>query len=66
MENKITCKICGKSPEEITEYRSLARDNGYDTATEACIREEGTYNPRTGHFYCTKCYIAIGMPSGLA
>jgi hypothetical protein len=25
--------------------------------------EEGTYNPANGHFLCTHCYIAAGMPS---
>ena len=24
---------------------------------------EGTYNPENGHFLCTECYVAIGMPS---
>lgn len=26
-------------------------------------QEEGTLNQENGHFYCTTCYIAIGMPS---
>lgn len=60
------CANCNKSPEELTEYAMLAEDEGYDTATEACIREEGTYNRENGHFWCTGCYILIGMPLGLA
>lgn len=26
-------------------------------------QEEGTYNPKNGHFLCDKCYIKAGMPS---
>lgn len=26
-------------------------------------QEEGTLNPKNGHFLCTTCYIAAGMPS---
>jgi hypothetical protein len=25
--------------------------------------EEGTFNRSNGHFLCTDCYIAAGMPS---
>jgi hypothetical protein len=31
---------------------------------EQVVREqEGTFNPRNGHFLCTDCYIKAGMPS---
>jgi hypothetical protein len=26
-------------------------------------QEEGTLNPKNGHFLCTTCYIKAGMPS---
>lgn len=60
------CRICGKEPKDIMEYVMLAAAEGYETAEEAVRREEGTYNPETGLFYCTECYIKAGMPSGKA
>ena len=63
---KPICSVCGKSPEEIYEYSALADDEGYESATAACIGEEGTYNPVNGHFYCTEDYIKIGQPLGVA
>lgn len=63
---EIKCKVCGKKPEELKEYVTLAKEGGYESAEEAVKREEGTYNPATGQFYCTSCYIAIGMPLGRA
>lgn len=62
----VRCVCCGKKPEEIAEYRDIARVEGYASAEEAVKRQEGTYNPRNGHFYCTSCYIKVGMPSGIA
>lgn len=60
------CKGCGKTPEELVEYKMLAEENGYKTAEEAVRNEEGTFNPVTGLFWCTNCYIKAGMPSGKA
>lgn len=60
------CKICGKKPSELVEYLILAEEEGYSSAEEVVRNEEGTYNPATGFFYCTGCYIKIGMPSGKA
>lgn len=62
----VKCKCCGKKPEELQEYVTLAKEEGYESAEQAVKREEGTYNPSTGAFYCTSCYIKIGMPSGIA
>jgi len=59
------CKGCGKRPEEIKEYRIAASESG-ETPEEFVRTEEGTYNPRTERFYCTACYIAAGMPLGIA
>lgn len=63
---EIKCIGCNKTPDELPEYKSIAKAEGYESATQAVMREEGTYNPRNGHFYCTSCYIKEGMPSGVA
>lgn len=60
------CKGCGKKASELVEYRMLAEECGYDSADEAVAEEEGTYNPKTGKFWCTSCYIKAGMPLGTA
>ena len=59
------CKVCQRHPEDILEYIHAARDEQC-TPEEFVMSEEGTYNPRTKLFYCTKCYIEIGMPLGTA
>lgn len=58
----ITCFRCGKTAAEVGEYDDLVFAGEYRSADEA-VRDDGTYNPVTGHFCCTECYIAIGMPS---
>lgn len=59
------CKVCGKRPNEIEEYIEGA---GYADCTpeEYVVDYEGTYNDYTGLFYCTSCYVKIGMPNGIA
>lgn len=66
MESNVKCKICGRKPDELKEYVALAKECGYESAEQAVKCEEGTYNPATGEFYCTYCYIEIGMPLGRA
>jgi len=56
------CAYCGKRPAEIEEYIEAADDFGM-TPDDYVKREEGTYNRENGHFACTECYIAIGMPA---
>lgn len=63
---QVKCAHCGKEPHEISEYVSIARQEGYVTPIDAVIHNEGTYNPANGHFYCTSCYIKLGMPIGVA
>lgn len=63
--NVVKCKICGKRPSEILEYISAAKDEDM-TPENYVVQEEGTYNPQTGFFYCTSCYIKIGEPLGTA
>ena len=64
------CKICHHKPLEIEEYVEIAEDNnGFPnshTPEEAVLNEEGTLNHITEMFYCTSCYIKIGMPLGTA
>lgn len=58
------CKVCGKHPSEIDEYVEMAE--GEEITESFMVNEEGTYNPVTKEFYCTDCYIKIGMPLGKA
>jgi len=62
---KCQCKVCGKAPKELSEYVAAAKDTNM-TPTEYVQSEEGTYNPKTGEFYCTPCYVKAGMPLGTA
>jgi len=62
----VRCKGCGRKPEEILEYKTLVLENDYESEEEAVICGEGTFNPRTGEFYCTECYVKAGMPLGRA
>ena len=59
------CAECGRDSSEISEYQSMAIVNGC-TPDEAVESQEGTFNKRDGIFYCTRCYIKIGMPLGVA
>ena len=64
-ELEIKCKVCDRKPHEIGEYVYCADDEGIEPE-EFVKKEEGTYNPSTGKFYCTSCYVKIGMPLGKA
>jgi hypothetical protein len=61
----VICFKCGRSPSEIPEYQcgDFWEEGEYDSPEDFIIQNEGTYNPKNGHFACTECYIAIGMPS---
>jgi hypothetical protein len=63
MESK--CFRCGRSPDEIEEYQpgEAWEEGDFDSPSDFVREEEGTYNPENGHFACTECYIAIGMPA---
>lgn len=62
------CKICGKRPAELEEYAERARTESkyFKDADDVVRKDEGTYNRETGAFYCTDCYVDIGMPVGTA
>ena len=62
---KYQCKICGKEPKDIDEYCALAKEDCM-TPDNWVSQEEGTFNFETGQFYCTECYVKIGMPLGTA
>jgi hypothetical protein len=62
---ELECKVCHKKPEELEEYIEYGKDAGL-SPFEYCWQEEGTLNRHTGLFYCTDCYIKIGMPLGTA
>ena len=56
------CIGCIRVPDEIYEYQSSANEMG--VSPDAYVKqEEGTYNPKNGHFLCTKCYIGAGSPT---
>lgn len=58
----MNCFRCGKKPSEIDEYVEAAMDEGI-SPERYVQREEGTFNPKSGQFCCTDCYIEIGMPA---
>lgn len=58
------CKICGKKANEIEEYKLQAKID--ESTPESIARGDGTYNFMTNQFYCTVCYVKIGMPLGTA
>ncbi len=62
----VKCVKCGKTPEELAEYKCMAEVEGYDSATDFVTDCEGTYNPDNNLFCCTNCYVKIGMPLGMA
>lgn len=59
---KPICTGCNKRPHELEEYMEWD-ECGYKSADDKCQQEEGTYNTENGHFLCTPCYIAAGMPA---
>ncbi len=61
MNKTIYCLGCGFRPKDRKEYIVFSEDCGC-TPEEYVIREEGTYDPGTGTFLCTDCYIKAGMP----
>lgn len=62
--DEIRCARCKKRPFELSEYADLAVENNRSADDEAM--DDGTFNPRSNQFYCTKCYYEIGMPLGKA
>ena len=59
------CAVCGKTPEELMEYKIAAKAEG-TTPSEFVRDNEGTYDEKYDLFCCTDCYIKIGQPLGRA
>jgi nitrate reductase cytochrome c-type subunit len=59
------CKICGCKPCQIMEYVNIS-DTQKISMTEWIESKENTLNKKSNEFYCTECYIKIGMPLGTA
>lgn len=57
------CFRCGRPASSFYEYVEMGKADGYLTAWQYVLNEEGTYNPDTNRFACDACYIAIGMPT---
>lgn len=68
-EADLVCFNCHRTPEQIEEYVDEAayinKETGSTqwTAGKYVMAEEGTLNQENGHFACTDCYIALGMPA---
>ncbi len=55
---KPQCRDCGRVPAEIAEYADLVLDG---SSVDDFVRwNDGTYNPETGHFLCTRCILMLG------
>ena len=61
----LICVGCNKHPAEIEEYVEAVAEQPeeYTDPDDYVRQEEGTLNTANGHFLCTDCYIAAGMPS---
>lgn len=66
LQDRLVCVGCDRTPEELDEYDPFVLDDQYPSRTAAVLGEEGTLNPLNGHFWCTDCYIRVGMPTGVA
>ncbi len=62
------CRGCGLQAGELDEYVVRCEEEGgyYKSPADLVRRDEGTYNRNTGMFWCSRCYIDRGMPSGTA
>lgn len=58
----LQCAMCGKTPEEIEEYKLFGEMNDM-SPDEYVWSEEGTLNRDTGQFVCTDDYFKLGMPT---
>ena len=62
----VRCKGCGKTPSQLREYVGMAAAEGYGNPDDFVKECEGTFNQKTGLFWCTDCYIKAGQPLGVA
>ena len=61
----VHCAVCKREPHEIEEYSQESTGEPLSPLSYV-LCHEGTYNPRTGLFWCTECYITLSMPLGQA
>lgn len=64
-DTDVRCKLCNRAPDQISDCKYMASVENISTV-QWVKENEGTYNKKTGKFYCTTCYIKIGMPLGKA
>lgn len=65
MEENSICVGCNKKSSELEEYVEAAKE--INLSPEEYVRlEEGTYNRAHSTFYCSECYVKLGMPLGKA
>lgn len=66
------CAFCGVWAGDLYEYQAQVQLESPETlpfealreaAADYCRHEEGTLDPNTGAFLCTKDYVNHGMPS---
>jgi len=67
-EGAAMCVGCGKAAADIQEYVDMTAPEygGFESADQAVRYNEGTWNRKNNHFWCTECYIKAGMPLGVA
>ncbi len=65
MTKALYCGNCKLEAKAIQEYAHAAKLEGC-SPEEFVLREEGTLNRELGIFWCTECYITLGMPLGVA
>lgn len=63
--SKMVCANCHRTPDELQEYVDAALDEDM-TPIQYVVENEGTFSPKFNTFYCTNCYILVGMPRGQA
>jgi hypothetical protein len=67
-DEELRCGVCGRRPHEIGEYETIEdREPGTlspEEVDDIVRREEGTFNPFNNLFWCTSCYINLGLPLG--
>ena len=63
-EREITCAKCGKHPNEISDCITGAKVE--KITPDQFAMQDGTYNPLTRRFWCTRCYCLMGCPRGKA
>ena len=57
------CAVCRKHPNDINEYVWAGIEHG-STPVVYVKQEEQTLNRCINAFWCTQCYVELGLPSG--